>query len=145
VSCTVLDDLTYTNAAWAQAAALAVEDIHVMEIGFLQRMQYDLFVSAREWSQWRSCLGRFVAFVAQARADEPSLRGLSLRHRPLDLRGERRQKDPIPCDVSRNIVPPYSQCHRDHPLCTMGDEESLIHPPGTEAGAATSHSNPSIR
>ncbi|KEF53075.1 uncharacterized protein A1O9_10983 [Exophiala aquamarina CBS 119918] len=61
-----LDDNTYTNKTWAEVSGISVTEIHIMEVEFLSNMRYDLYASAKEWSQWKAKLGRFGAFYDKA-------------------------------------------------------------------------------
>lgn len=61
-----LDDNTYTNKTWAEVSGISVTEIHIMEVEFLSNMRYDLYVSAEEWTEWKSKLGRLGAFYEKA-------------------------------------------------------------------------------
>jgi hypothetical protein len=90
VNGTVIDDFHYPNKDWARVVGIATEDIHTMEIGFLKRIQYALFISEGQWAQWRCSLDRFVAFVVQAGSCGPCvLQGRSVRQFHLTRSGQR--------------------------------------------------------
>ena len=61
-----LDDNTYTNKTWAEAASLQVQQVHFMEVEFLSNMRYALATSVEQWVNWQSMLGRIGTFVATA-------------------------------------------------------------------------------
>ncbi|GAM43556.1 mucin [Talaromyces pinophilus] len=114
----VIDDIHYPNKAWAQVIGTAPEDIHSMEIGFLKRIQYALFVSEKSWSQWRSSLDRFVKFIVQASSCGPCM-----------LRGHL-------CDIGSSLAPACTNCYRDNTLCMAYDKQYIIHQLETEARSA---------
>ena len=57
-----LDDNTYTNKTWAEVSGISVSEIHIMEVEFLSNMRYALFVTEKEWAEWKLKLGKFGAF-----------------------------------------------------------------------------------
>ncbi|KUL81605.1 hypothetical protein ZTR_10499 [Talaromyces verruculosus] len=119
----VIDDIYYPNKAWAQVIGIATEDIHSMEIGFLKKIQYALFVSQKTWSQWRSSLDRFVQFIVRASSCGPCV-----------LRG--RLSVSIQCDIGSSLALACTNCHRDHTLCMAYDKQYIIHELETEARSA---------
>lgn len=58
----VLDDNTYTNKTWAEVSGITVQEIHIMEVEFLQNMKYNLFTSEVLWRDWQVKLYRFWSF-----------------------------------------------------------------------------------
>ncbi|KAF8465265.1 cyclin-domain-containing protein [Kalaharituber pfeilii] len=54
-----LDDNTYTNKTWAEVSGITVQEIHIMEVEFLQNMKYNLFTSDAQWNEWHRKLCRF--------------------------------------------------------------------------------------
>lgn len=51
-----LDDNTYTNKTWAEVSGINVEEIHIMEVEFLSKMRYSLYVGEKEWKDWHGIL-----------------------------------------------------------------------------------------
>lgn len=62
----VLDDNTYTNKTWAEVSGITVQEIHIMEVEFLQNMKYNLFTSEVMWREWQVKLYRFWSFWEMA-------------------------------------------------------------------------------
>ncbi|KAF8454312.1 hypothetical protein BGX38DRAFT_1267907 [Terfezia claveryi] len=61
-----LDDNTYTNKTWAEVSGITVQEIHIMEVEFLQNMKYNLFTSEVMWREWQVKLYRFWSFWEMA-------------------------------------------------------------------------------
>lgn len=61
-----LDDNTYTNKTWAEVSGITVQEIHIMEVEFLQNMKYNLFTSEVKWGEWQAKLYRFWSFWEMA-------------------------------------------------------------------------------
>ncbi|KAI5811048.1 cyclin-domain-containing protein [Peziza echinospora] len=61
-----LDDNTYTNKTWAEVSGITVQEIHIMEVEFLQNMKYNLFTSEVQWREWHVKLHRFWKYWSSA-------------------------------------------------------------------------------
>ncbi|RKU47026.1 hypothetical protein DL546_008458 [Coniochaeta pulveracea] len=61
-----LDDNTYTNKTWADVSGLEVKEIHVMEVEFLQNLQYNLLASKAQWEEWLVKLSGFREYCERA-------------------------------------------------------------------------------
>ncbi|KAI5459723.1 hypothetical protein BGZ63DRAFT_360201, partial [Mariannaea sp. PMI_226] len=62
----VLDDNTYTNKTWAMVSGFLVEEIHKMEIEFVDSVRYSLFVSREQWEEWLNKLGKYWEYCERA-------------------------------------------------------------------------------
>ncbi|KAI9240979.1 MAG: cyclin-domain-containing protein [Podila humilis] len=47
-----LDDNTFTNKTWSEVTGINVKEINVMEMEFLNQVQFSLFVSEAEYLDW---------------------------------------------------------------------------------------------
>ncbi|KAG0288623.1 hypothetical protein BGZ98_004193 [Dissophora globulifera] len=47
-----LDDNTFTNKTWSEVTGISVKEINVMEMEFLNQVQFSLFVSENEYLDW---------------------------------------------------------------------------------------------
>ncbi|KAF9424169.1 hypothetical protein BGZ76_003548 [Entomortierella beljakovae] len=47
-----LDDNTFTNKTWSEVTGISVQEINVMEMEFLNQVQFSLFVSEAEYLDW---------------------------------------------------------------------------------------------
>ncbi|ORX82202.1 hypothetical protein K493DRAFT_190577, partial [Basidiobolus meristosporus CBS 931.73] len=50
-----LDDSTYTNKTWAEVTRIPVRELNSMELEFLSFLDFDLFVSEKEFIHWLQC------------------------------------------------------------------------------------------
>lgn len=72
LTCSVLDDNTYTNKTWAEVSGISVGEIHVMEVEFLSNMRYSLLASKAQWAEWQSKLRNIRNYCHRA-AEPPVL------------------------------------------------------------------------
>lgn len=56
-----LDDNTYTNKTWSDVTSIPVHDINIMEIEFLSSLNWSLYVSEGQYSEWLEKLTEYVA------------------------------------------------------------------------------------
>ncbi|KAK9727377.1 hypothetical protein K7432_001909 [Basidiobolus ranarum] len=54
-----LDDATFTNKVWAEVTRVPVKELNLMELEFLSFVDFDLYVSEREFLHWLQCLGHY--------------------------------------------------------------------------------------
>ncbi|KAL1917296.1 uncharacterized protein VTP21DRAFT_4952 [Calcarisporiella thermophila] len=54
-----LDDNTYTNKTWSDLTGLRLFELNIMEIEFLDVLRFRLFVSVKEFNDWKSILDAF--------------------------------------------------------------------------------------
>ncbi|CAG8523684.1 19331_t:CDS:2 [Rhizophagus irregularis] len=56
-----LDDNTYTNKTWSEVTNIPVSEINTMEMEFLSSLDYELYVSERQYFEWVKKMDSFVA------------------------------------------------------------------------------------
>ncbi|KAG0202969.1 hypothetical protein BGX28_004602 [Mortierella sp. GBA30] len=63
-----LDDNTFTNKTWSDVTGISVKEINVMEMEFLNQVQFSLFVSEAEYLDWLHSLETWLKQQGQAQA-----------------------------------------------------------------------------
>ncbi|KAF9939497.1 hypothetical protein BGZ67_009428 [Mortierella alpina] len=63
-----LDDNTFTNKTWSQVTGISVKEINVMEMEFLNQVQFSLFVSEAEYLDWLHSLETWLKQQGQGQA-----------------------------------------------------------------------------
>ncbi|KAG0256645.1 hypothetical protein BGZ95_005444 [Linnemannia exigua] len=61
-----LDDNTFTNKTWSDVTGINVKEINVMEMEFLNQVQFSLFVSEAEYLDWLHSLETWLKQQGQA-------------------------------------------------------------------------------
>ncbi|KAG0367929.1 hypothetical protein BGZ54_002999, partial [Gamsiella multidivaricata] len=61
-----LDDNTFTNKTWSEVTGINVKEINVMEMEFLNQVQFSLFVSEAEYLDWLHSLETWLKQQGQA-------------------------------------------------------------------------------
>lgn len=56
-----LDDNTYTNKTWSEVTNIPVSEINTMEMEFLSSLDYELYVSERQYFEWVRKMDSFIA------------------------------------------------------------------------------------
>ncbi|KIY72632.1 hypothetical protein CYLTODRAFT_440526 [Cylindrobasidium torrendii FP15055 ss-10] len=94
-----LDDNTYTNKTWSEVTGIGLTDINEMEHDFLQRMNFELFVSHQSYIGWEKLLTSLVRHKE----------GILRRHRelhPAARRARRSKRIMRPVERARSMSPP---------------------------------------
>ncbi|RIA92854.1 cyclin PHO80-like protein, partial [Glomus cerebriforme] len=55
-----LDDNTYTNKTWSEVTNIPVSEINTMEMEFLSSLDYELYVSERQYFEWVRKMDTFI-------------------------------------------------------------------------------------
>ncbi|KAF9941140.1 hypothetical protein BGZ75_008301 [Mortierella antarctica] len=63
-----LDDNTFTNKTWSDVTGISVKEINVMEMEFLNQVQFSLFVSEAEYLDWLHSLETWLKQQGQGQA-----------------------------------------------------------------------------
>ncbi|KAF9971458.1 hypothetical protein BGZ65_010415 [Modicella reniformis] len=63
-----LDDNTFTNKTWSEVTGISVKEINVMEMEFLNQVQFSLFVSEAEYLDWLHSLETWLKQQGQPQA-----------------------------------------------------------------------------
>ncbi|KAF9549356.1 hypothetical protein EC957_004271 [Mortierella hygrophila] len=61
-----LDDNTFTNKTWSDVTGISVKEINVMEMEFLNQVQFSLYVSEAEYLDWLHSLETWLKQQGQA-------------------------------------------------------------------------------
>ncbi|KAF9119790.1 hypothetical protein BG015_006236, partial [Linnemannia schmuckeri] len=61
-----LDDNTFTNKTWSDVTGINVKEINVMEMEFLNQVQFSLYVSEAEYLDWLHSLETWLKQQGQA-------------------------------------------------------------------------------
>ncbi|KAK3825719.1 MAG: cyclin-domain-containing protein [Benniella sp.] len=61
-----LDDNTFTNKTWSEVTGINVKEINVMEMEFLNQVQFSLFVSEAEYLDWLHSLETWLKQQGQS-------------------------------------------------------------------------------
>lgn len=54
-----LDDNTFTNKSWSEVSGMKVTDLNIMELEFLDVLQFKLSIKKEEYERWRTALFDF--------------------------------------------------------------------------------------
>jgi hypothetical protein len=60
-----LDDNTYTNKTWSEVTNIPVSEINTMEMEFLSSLDYELYVSERQYFEWVRKMDTFIVLGDQ--------------------------------------------------------------------------------
>ncbi|CAG8633998.1 10641_t:CDS:2, partial [Ambispora gerdemannii] len=55
-----LDDNTFTNKTWSEVTNISVKELNIMELEFLDNLDFKLFVSDTEYKHWLQCLNEYT-------------------------------------------------------------------------------------
>ncbi|KAI7831127.1 cyclin-domain-containing protein [Gamsiella multidivaricata] len=67
-----LDDNTFTNKTWSEVTGISVKEINVMEMEFLNQVQFSLFVSEAEYLDWLHSLETWLKQQGQTQTQGPN-------------------------------------------------------------------------
>ncbi|RUS13353.1 hypothetical protein BC937DRAFT_95440, partial [Endogone sp. FLAS-F59071] len=65
-----LDDNTFTNKTWSEVTGMKVHDLDIMELEFLDVLEFRLFVKDNEYARWCQALEKYRNQMAAAGATE---------------------------------------------------------------------------
>lgn len=69
-----LDDNTFTNKTWSDVSGMKVHDLNIMEVEFLEALDYNLFVREHEYDIWKQLLEQCRNHASMSCYDNPQQR-----------------------------------------------------------------------
>ncbi|KAI8992674.1 hypothetical protein BDB01DRAFT_779257 [Pilobolus umbonatus] len=69
-----LDDNTFTNKTWSDVSGMKIHDLNIMEIEFLEALDYNLFVREHEYGIWKQLLEQCRDTANKAFCETPQQR-----------------------------------------------------------------------
>ncbi|KAF9374816.1 hypothetical protein CPC16_001058 [Podila verticillata] len=100
-----LDDNTFTNKTWADITGMKIKDINHLEMQFLNGIDFKLFTSPAEYSEWLAGLTQFTSKYM------PAQYPTAYQHQAAAAQSPISPVDPLATEAPR----PSSGVVRDHP------------------------------